>query len=106
MEITVSAQSQNELLDKAKQQSTEGPWYYRGTNEPVPTTEKITVEGVEKPDAMSRLMGRSLVAPRAAVAADAGAERPRGGSRGPSPDGCGSGGRGCRRCPSRRGPVE
>ena len=47
LEMTVYAQGQHELLEKAQQQSTEGPWYYRGTNEPVPTTEKISVERVE-----------------------------------------------------------
>jgi hypothetical protein len=48
MELTVYAQGEKDMLEKSQQQSTEGPWYYKGTNEPVPQTEKITVEGVEQ----------------------------------------------------------
>jgi hypothetical protein len=48
MELTVHAQSQSELVENAKKQSAAGPWYYCGTSEPVPTTEKITVEHVEQ----------------------------------------------------------
>ncbi len=48
MELTVFAQSQDQLLERAQQQSTEGPWFYRDNNDPVPTSEKITVEGVEE----------------------------------------------------------
>jgi len=47
MEVTVYAQGQKELMERVQQLSTEGPWYYRPANEAVPTTEKITVEGVE-----------------------------------------------------------
>jgi hypothetical protein len=48
MEVAVHAQSQKELMDRAQQLSTEGPWYYQDTNEDVPATEKITVESVEQ----------------------------------------------------------
>lgn len=47
MELTVYARGQEELLERVQQVSTEGPWYYRGDSEAVPTSEKITVEGIE-----------------------------------------------------------
>ena len=54
MYLTVYASSENELVNRTKEQSTEGPWYYTGSSEPVPESEKITVDHVEDLSAKGR----------------------------------------------------
>jgi hypothetical protein len=54
MYVTVYASSGKELEERAKEQSTEGPWYYIGSSEPVPEGEKITVEHVDDLSAKGR----------------------------------------------------
>jgi hypothetical protein len=48
LETSVYASSQRQLKERAATAATEGPWYYEGTNEPVPDGAKITVEHVEQ----------------------------------------------------------
>ena len=48
MELTVYAPSQKKFMKEVKERATEGPWYYDGTAEPVPETEKVTVEHVDR----------------------------------------------------------
>jgi hypothetical protein len=48
METSVYASSQNQFMQEAKMLSTEGPWYFKETGEPVLETEEITVESVRR----------------------------------------------------------
>jgi hypothetical protein len=50
MEVSVYAASQDQLQERAAIASTEGPWFYEDTNEPVRDGEHITVEHVERAD--------------------------------------------------------
>jgi hypothetical protein len=54
MYLTVYASSRNELVKLAKEQSTEGPWYYTGSSEAVSESETITVEHLEDLSAKGR----------------------------------------------------
>lgn len=47
MDLTVYASSQKKFTKAVKERSREGPWFYDGTADLVPETEKITVEHVE-----------------------------------------------------------
>jgi hypothetical protein len=48
MELTVYASSQKKFMKEVKERAKEGPWYYDGTAEPVPETEKISIEHAER----------------------------------------------------------
>lgn len=48
MDGTVYARSQKDFINQVKERATEGPWYYKGTAEPVPETERVTVEHAER----------------------------------------------------------
>jgi len=48
LETSVYARSGEQLQKEAAKAGEQGPWYYKGTNEPVPETEAITVESVEQ----------------------------------------------------------
>jgi hypothetical protein len=44
----VYTSSQKKFMKKVKERAKVGPWYYDGTAEPVPETEKITMEHAER----------------------------------------------------------